>query len=42
MFNAFNMVNLGNPEGRQRRATFGKITSAGSPRIFQLGLKYMF
>ncbi len=42
MFNAFNMVNLSNPEGRQRRGTFGKITSAGSPRIFQLGLKYMF
>ncbi len=42
MFNAFNMVNLGNPEGRQRRATFGKITGAGSPRIFQFGFKYIF
>lgn len=42
MFNAFNMVNLDNPEGRQRRSTFGRITSAGSPRIFQFGLKYIF
>lgn len=42
MFNAFNMVNLGGPEARQRRSTFGKITGAGSPRIIQFGLKYIF
>ncbi|MDA2926437.1 carboxypeptidase regulatory-like domain-containing protein [Acidobacteria bacterium AH-259-G07] len=42
MFNGFNWVNLGSPEGRVNRSTFGKIRSAGSPRIFQFGLKYIF
>jgi len=42
MFNAFNMVNLGTPEGRITKGNFGKIRSAGSPRIFQFGLKYIF
>ena len=51
-FNAFNWVNLGDPETRLSRAIFGRITSttvnttaAGSPRpprILQFGLKYIF
>ena len=52
-FNAFNWVNLGDPETRITRATFGRITSttvnttaapAGrrESRIFQFGLKYVF
>ncbi len=42
MFNAFNFVNLGSPEVRLSRATFGQIQSAQAPRIFQFGLKYLF
>ncbi len=41
-FNAFNWVNLGNPEHRVTNANFGRILSAGPPRIFQFGLKYNF
>ena len=52
-FNAFNWVNLGDPETRITRATFGRITSTivnttAAPaarresRIFQFGLKYVF
>lgn len=42
MFNAFNWVNLGSPEARVNSGNFGKITSAGSPRVFQFGLKLLF
>jgi hypothetical protein len=52
-FNAFNWVNLGDPEVRITRATFGRITSTtvnstAAPgvrrdaRVFQFGLKYVF
>ena len=51
-FNLFNWVNLGDPETRITRATFGQITSSSvsttaatsqrDARVFQLGLKYMF
>jgi hypothetical protein len=41
-FNAMNWVNLSNPEGRLSRATFGRISSAQSPRILQFGLKFAF
>lgn len=51
-FNVFNWVNLGDPETRITRATFGRITSTivnttAAPaarresRIFQFGLKYV-
>ncbi len=40
--NAFNMVNLSNPENRFNRATFGTISSTRGSRIFQVGLKYSF
>jgi hypothetical protein len=42
IFNAFNNVNLGNPNGTLTSAQFGKITSANPPRIVQFALKYEF
>ena len=42
MFNLFNRVNLNRPNNSQSAATFGRITGAGSPRVIQLALKYMF
>jgi hypothetical protein len=41
-FNFPNRVNLGNPVNTLTSSNFGRITSSGSPRIVQLGLKYNF
>jgi hypothetical protein len=41
-FNTFNFVNAGTPTLTLNSPNFGKILSAGSPRIFQLALKLMF
>jgi hypothetical protein len=42
-FNAFNWFQWGQPAtGLNNTATFGQITTAGAPRIFQLGIKYQF
>jgi hypothetical protein len=41
-FNFFNRVNLGNPNTNASSNQFGEITSAGSPRVVQLALKFMF
>ena len=41
-FNALNRVNLGNPNTNLTNALYGRITSAGDPRIIQLGLRYSF
>ncbi len=41
-FNLFNHVNLGNPNANVSSKNFGKITSAGAPRVVQLALKLMF
>ena len=41
-FNLFNRVNLGNPNTSRSSSLFGRITSAGDPRILQLGLRYSF
>ena len=42
-FNLFNRVNLGNPGTSVSAAgTFGKITSAGDPRVIQFALRYHF
>jgi hypothetical protein len=41
-FNSLNHVNLGNPSGSYSSSLFGRITSAGDPRILQLGLRYAF
>jgi hypothetical protein len=42
-FNAFNNVNLGTPfTNANVPARFGRIESAGSPRIIQLALRLSF
>jgi hypothetical protein len=47
-FNAFNWVNLNNPNTSLTAATFGRVTSSrnstqsGGPRVAQLGVKYIF
>lgn len=41
-FNLFNEPNFGNPSSTLTSPTFGEILSAGSPRIIQLSLKFIF
>lgn len=41
-FNLFNRVNLGNPNTNASAVQFGRITGAGSPRVIQFALKFMF
>jgi hypothetical protein len=41
-FNALNRANFGNPVTRLASPSVGMIQSAGSARIVQLGLKYIF
>jgi hypothetical protein len=42
MFNVFNTVNWGNPNGVFGSANFGRITSAGTMRQVQIGGKLLF
>lgn len=42
IFNVFNTVNYGNPNGSFLSPGFGMITSAGSMRQMQLGGKLLF
>jgi hypothetical protein len=42
MFNAFNRVNYGNPNGVFNSTSFGQISSAGSMRQIQLGARVSF
>ncbi|MBI1355496.1 MAG: TonB-dependent receptor plug domain-containing protein [Acidobacteria bacterium] len=42
MFNFLNHANFGNPNSNLQSGAFGRITSAGSPRIIQFALKYVF
>jgi hypothetical protein len=44
MFNAFNHVNLGNPntDCSSGPGQFGLITYAGAARVMQAGLKFYF
>ena len=41
-FNAFNRVNLDNPNGNLLAPAVGRITGAGSPRVFQVAIRYEF
>ncbi|MGH8636840.1 MAG: hypothetical protein ACREUZ_06855 [Burkholderiales bacterium] len=41
-FNLFNQVNFGQPEARLVNRNFGRILSAGGPRILQLALRWNF
>ncbi len=41
-FNAFNQVNLGNPTTNVSSGAFGRIRSAGDPRIMQVALKLIW
>jgi hypothetical protein len=44
IFNVFNRTNFSNPDGgySDGPTAFGKITSAGDPRLLQFALKYFF
>jgi outer membrane receptor protein involved in Fe transport len=41
-FNLLNRPNFGNPNATQNSVNFGRILSAGDPRVIQFGLKYQF
>ncbi len=41
-FNAFNHTQFGNPTGNILSRAFGRVTSARSPRIGQLAIKFLF
>jgi hypothetical protein len=42
MFNVLNHVNLGLPVGDLNSPSFGRILSAGAPRLMQFGVKWIF
>lgn len=42
VFNMLNHTNFNNPISNISSGTFGQITTAGSPRVFQFGAKVMF
>jgi outer membrane receptor protein involved in Fe transport len=42
VFNLTNRVNFGTPQGNMRSSTFGKPSSAGDPRLIQLGARLNF
>jgi hypothetical protein len=41
-FNLFNQVNFSNPNAVLTSPSFGRILGAGSPRIVQFSLKFLF
>jgi hypothetical protein len=41
-YNSFNHVNFGSPTAAWNNRNFGRILSAGSPRILQFALRYAF
>ncbi len=41
-FNLFNRVNLNNPNTNRSSSLFGRVITAGEPRILQFGLRYSF
>ena len=42
VFNVLNHVNLGLPVGDLNSPSFGRILSAGPPRLMQFGVKWIF
>jgi hypothetical protein len=42
VFNLPNRVNLGNPDTSITSANFGRILSAGDPRVMQMAMKFVF
>jgi hypothetical protein len=42
VFNVVNHVNFGAPSSSLNSANFGKITTAGDPRIMQFAIKFDF
>jgi hypothetical protein len=42
VFNALNNVNLGLPNSNRSANTFGRITTAGDPRILQFAVRVAF
>ena len=42
LFNSLNRANFGNPNASFASSNFGRILSAGSPRIMQLALKFYY
>ncbi|HYN06684.1 MAG TPA: TonB-dependent receptor [Vicinamibacterales bacterium] len=42
VFNLFNWTNFDQPDNFMFSSTFGQILSAGAPRRFQLGIKYLY
>jgi len=41
-FNLLNHANFNNPTASVSSSSFGRVTTAGDPRIVQLGLKFVF
>jgi hypothetical protein len=41
-YNMFNHANLGNPNTTINNPTFGRIASAGTPRVIEFGLRFAF
>jgi hypothetical protein len=41
-FNLFNRANFNNPTSSATSSSFGRVSSAGDPRIVQLGLKFVY
>ena len=41
-FNLFNRANFNNPQTSVTSSTFGRVTTAGDPRIVQFGLKFVY
>ena len=41
-FNLFNRANLNNPNTNRSSSLFGRVITAGEPRILQFGLRYSF
>lgn len=41
-YNVFNHANLGNPNTTQLNSIFGRITTASTPRVIELALRYAF